>query len=98
MNKTEEAYSYVLEAKKRNGELLEWGFERFTLKLADDTRYTPDFFAVNKDGEFELHETKGFMRDDARVKLKAAVDRFHFFRFFLVKKAGNGWDIKELTP
>lgn len=86
-NKTERAYGQRLELLRRAGEVLSWGFQRITLKLADDCRYTPDFDVVTAAGELEMHETKGFMRDDARVKLKVAARSFPF-RFVLVKKTG----------
>ena len=98
MNKTETAYSHRLEAQKRAGEILLWQFEALKLKLADLTYYTPDFLVVSKDGVVELHEVKGFWRDDARVKIKVAASQFPF-RFLAVKKqskkAGGGWDVEK---
>lgn len=94
-NKTEAAYMALLEARKRAGEILWYQFEGITLKLADDTRYTPDFFVLMADGSLECHETKGFWRDDARVKIKVAASMFPF-RFVAAKKAkGGGWDLEH---
>jgi len=50
MNKTEQAYSLHLEAMKQGGEILWWKFEGMTFKLADKTRYTPDFCVLCADG------------------------------------------------
>ena len=79
--------------------MLWYRYEGITLKLAMDTRFTPDFIVMDKDGFLEVHEVKGFMRDDAHVKLKVAAEQFPF-KFFLIrlipKKDGGGWDIKEL--
>lgn len=98
MNKLEEAYSWVLEARKRAGEIQWWGYEQMTLKLADGVRYTPDFavltLGINTTGQLEFHEVKGYMRDDARVKLKVAAAMFPF-KFLLVRKSGQGWEITE---
>lgn len=88
-NKTEAAYMALLEARKRAGEILWYRFEGITLKLAQDTRYTPDFFVLAADGSLECHETKGFWRDDARVKIKVAAAMFPF-RFVAVQKAKGG--------
>ena len=85
MNKLEKSFAIGLEAKKRNGEILRWDYERVTLKLAHDTRYTPDFFVVERDGTISFYETKGFFRDDAKVKLKVAAASFPF-KFYLVEK------------
>ena len=95
MNRTEAAYALVLEARRQAGEVAWWEFEGITMKLADDTRYTPDFAVMLANGEMEMHETKGFMRDDAWVKLKIAAKQFPF-RFWLVRKErvakGGGWN------
>ncbi|ASK18874.1 DUF1064 domain-containing protein [Halomonas sp. N3-2A] len=94
MNKTEAAYASLLESLKHAGEIVWYSFEGMTFKLADNTRYTPDFAVMRADGLIELHEVKGFWRDDARVKIKVAAELFPF-RFIAVKKqskkAGGGW-------
>jgi len=100
MNKLEKAYGLHLEAEKQEGRVLWYAFERVTLKLATDTRYTPDFMVMLASGELECHEVKGFMRDDAFVKLKVAAQSFPFV-FRLAKKLavrdGGGWDIKTVS-
>lgn len=99
MNKTEAAYAQVLEQRRLAGNIVWWAYEAITFKLAPDTRYTPDFVVQLHDDTMEVHETKGFMREDSWIKLKVAAEKFPF-RFFLVrqvpKKDGGGWDIKEV--
>jgi len=85
MNKTEVAYKYHLEALKSVGDIEWYVFESVTVKLANNTRYTPDFCVMRKGGQLEMHEVKGFWRDDARVKIKVAADKFPFV-FVAVKK------------
>ncbi len=94
MNKTEEAWSRVLDSLKASGDILEWWFEAITLKLAADTRYTPDFVAMLADGEILFYEVKGFWRDDAKVKIKVASAKFPF-RFKAVSKIKGGWQERE---
>jgi hypothetical protein len=96
MNKLERAYADELILRQAAGEIQEWAYESVTLKLAHDTRYTPDFFIVGKAGEIEFHETKGYMRDDARVKLRVAARMFPF-RFVLVKREGKDWQSEEIA-
>lgn len=100
MNKLESQYADELGAMGKAGKLVSWSFEAVTLKLAPDTRYTPDFMVVNAKDEIEFHEVKGFMEDDAWVKLKVAAERFPEFHFVLIrritKKDGGGWDIKRV--
>lgn len=97
MNKTEGEYAAMLEARKIAGEIIEWSFETITLKLADNTRYTPDFVVVRADGVMELIDVKGGGPIDPKaiVKIKVAAERFWMFAFAIeqkqAKKNGGGW-------
>lgn len=96
MNKTELAYSRYLEALKVAGNVLWYEFEAIKLRLADNTFYTPDFMVMRSTGALECHETKGFMMDDANVKIKVAADSFPW-PFFIVKKAKGGtWNTTKV--
>jgi hypothetical protein len=97
MNQLESAYAAQLDLELRQGLILWWRFEGITLKLGDDCRYTPDFAVLAADGVLELRETKGFMRDDARVKLKVAAASFPF-RCWLIRKDGGGFNVEAVTP
>jgi hypothetical protein len=97
MNKLEEAYAWELEKWKREGIIKEWKFEAITLKLAFDTRYTPDFMVIDASDVVQFHETKGpFRREDSFIKIKVAVAEFPFFDFFLVTrdKETGAWVVK----
>ncbi len=97
MNKLEARFADLLEARRKDGLIREWRYEAVTLKLADDTRYTPDFFVVRSDGMVEFYETKGFFREDAAVKIKVAARQFPF-RFKLVKwSKAKGWETTDYT-
>lgn len=85
MNKAERAVAFALEAELRRGDIAAWWYEAFTFKLAHDTRYTPDFIVQKIDGALEAIEVKGFMRDDAHVKLKLFAAMFPF-RVTLIQK------------
>jgi hypothetical protein len=87
MNKTETKYSQRLEALKTAGNVLWWRFGVINLKLADGCFYRTDFAVLLSSSQFEIHETKGFLTDDALVKLKVAAELFPFaFRMFTFKK------------
>lgn len=94
MNGLEKDYALVLEARKRAGEVSEYHFEAVTFKLAHDCRLTPDFFVVLADGTVEFHDAKGFFREDAKIKMRVAADKFPF-RFLavrrLTRRQGGGW-------
>lgn len=98
MNKTESAYANALELQKRAGVIVAYEFESVKLRLADNTFYTPDFMIITADGAVEFHEVKGFWRDDARVKIKVAADKFPYYIFKAVKTAKGGkWDIEDFS-
>lgn len=95
MNGTERAYHEHLTQRQHAGEIAWFKFEGMTFKLADDTRYTPDFAVMLADGQMEIHEVKGFWTDDARVKIKVAAELFPFAFIAIKKKAkkdGGGWE------
>ncbi len=98
MNKTEAAYAKLLEEMKYAGEVAWYRFEGVKLRLADNTFFTVDFAVMLKDGTLEMHEVKGFMTDDANVKIKVAADMYPF-KFVVVrakpKKQGGGWLVEE---
>lgn len=78
MNGTEKRRGVELDAMKRAGLIADWWFERVTFKLADDTRYTPDFVIQELDGTLRCEEIKGFYRDDAKVKARVFPMQFPF--------------------
>lgn len=100
MNKLEAAWAGELEALGVKGELLWFQYEGMTLKLAPDTRYTPDFVWMDKEGNIVFDECKGWMEEAAFVRIKVAADKFPF-RFRLIRKRlkrdGGGWDIKDIA-
>jgi hypothetical protein len=45
---------------------------------------------------FEIHETKGFLRDDANVKIKVAAAQFTWFKFKMIFwDKREGWKVRE---
>jgi len=102
MNKTELAYSRILDLRKQAGEIRGYEYEGLTFRLAKRTRYTPDFAVFLLDGGIELHEVKGspaIFRDDARVKIKVAAQMYPF-KFIVIypipKKKGGGWKMVDV--
>ena len=97
-NKTEAEYGRILEARKRLGEIDWYAFEGITFKLADDTRYTPDFAIMLVGGTMEMHEAKGHWMEDAKIKIKVAAQMFPFAFvavYKIPKKDGGGWRYEE---
>lgn len=93
MNKLEARYARYLDELVQKGEIVFWRFEGIKLILAETCTYLPDFFIVRSDGVAEFHETKGFWRDDARVKVKVAAQILPVFFFYGVKwHKKDGWE------
>lgn len=95
MNKTEARYAEYLELLKMAGEIIEWKFEPFNLRLAENTYLRPDFLVVTQT-QIEIHEVKGHWEDDARCKIKIAANLFWFFAFKAATEKGrNNWVFEE---
>lgn len=95
MNKTEKEYQSLLEKRKFTGEVAWYAFEGIKFRLADGTFYTPDFPVMLADGTMEIHEVKGYWKDDAKVKIKVAAELYPF-RFIAVYKEKGGWKYEEI--
>lgn len=100
MNKTETRYAQLLDAKKHDGEILDWKFHVFRLRLADNTFYEPDFLVLGAGGQIEIHETKGsYTTDKGQLKVKLAAEVLPWFRVFkcswLAKE--KRWNIQEFN-
>ena len=99
MNSLERRYAQHLHSRWLAGEIHSFSFERHNLKLADRTYYRPDFEVMLPDGTIEFHEVKGFMRDDANVKIKVAAQQFPQYVFRLVRwDRKTGWKITTYPP
>lgn len=94
MNKTEAAYSKLLDLKKQRGEVIEHWFEPMNLRIGENCFYKTDFLVLKSDGLLEIHEIKGFVTDDALVKLRAIADKYPF-RLIMVKLVKGEWVEKE---
>lgn len=95
MNGTEKQRAVQLEAMRRGFEISSWAYEKITLKLADDCRYTPDFFVVDLLGGITFEEVKGFWRDDAKVKIRVAAQQFPQFTFKALQLVQGAWKTHE---
>lgn len=86
LNKLEQAWLEVLRRRMNDGAVRHIGIQDHGLKIGDHCRYHPDFMTIDTEGQITFWETKGFMRDDAQVKIKVAARTFPFYRFVLVKR------------
>lgn len=87
MNETEKTYAWLLEAKKRKGEIHDYVFESYKLRMADNCWYVVDFMVIRNDGTLEIHEVKGpFIHEDSIIKLRGIAEAFPFPVFLCQRK------------
>lgn len=96
MNRSEGRYAKHLAAQMARGELAGFWFEPIKFRLADKTYYSPDFLVMLPDGRLELHEVKGWMEDDAAVKLKVQAETYWLFPVRLARETRGAWTITEV--
>jgi hypothetical protein len=99
LNKTEQRFADMLASSPL---VTRWEREPFKFRLAGRTFYTPDFGVWHwNEPRLTLCELKGWMRDDAAVKLKVAASRYPEFRWLLVTRDSRGrvgrWEVREVT-
>jgi hypothetical protein len=101
MNKTELTFARTLGTHILKDPYHRWAREPVKVRLAGRTWYTPDFgvwFPYAPDEPFTLIEVKGFMRDDAAVKLKVAASIYPEWRWLLARREGrHDWDVRQVT-
>jgi hypothetical protein len=69
------------------------------LQLANGCWYTPDFIRITlKSAVATAYEVKGFMRDDANVKLKVAASLYPWIAFYLVQRKKGQWIQTRVLP
>lgn len=100
-SKLEKERAECLEMLKRGEEILDWRHHPFSIRLAKNTYYTPDFLVVHRGGEtghhlLTLEEVKGSWKAkssgrDQRTKIKIASEMFPWFSFVGVTKVCGKW-------
>lgn len=94
LNKTEKAYLEWLQGQQNT-----WiGVQCITLKIGHDCRYTPDFWALDRDG-LRAIDTKGAHTwEDSLIKIRVVARIFPFIRFLIAKRDGEVWEHTEIKP
>ena len=108
MNRTESKYADALEAQRLAGDVAQWWFEPFSLRLSapaagQPARYSPDFLVLMPDGTTfvdDVKTTSGFDDKAGVVRIKVAAELFPLWRFRIVRQRrvrdGGGYDVTEV--
>ncbi len=101
-SKWEAMYSAELDYQKTTGEIVEWMYEPFMMKLTEPTivggkkvrpvRYTPDFVCWLPDGRMRCVEIKGYKREKAINMFKMAKDKFRQIEFIMLTRENGAWE------
>jgi hypothetical protein len=98
MNGLERSFRDRLDAALHRRAISVYWREGIKLRLAGRTWYTPDFAVYTWADGFTLVEVKGYMREDAAVKIKVAATLFPYWKFLLVyRQDRTGWRVYEVT-
>jgi len=97
-SKWEEQYSAYLKAQVAAGKIKAFFQEPFRIILGDKCSYLPDFFVLPADPSdpMEIHEVKGFLREDAAVKFKVAAAKCPYWTFVMVSKDKSGQWVERM--
>lgn len=96
-NKWEERYCEEwLDPLTLEGQLLWFEFEPFKIELAYRCTLTVDYFSFSRNGFIFADDIKGFLRDDANVKIKVAARMFPHITFRFAALKGRQWTWKEV--
>ena len=97
MNKWETLYAERLRVQMAAGEVRRFYFEAVKFRLAEGCWYCPDFLVELADGSWEVHEVKGYWRDDAKVKCKVMAEAFPFPLIIVSKGKGMAvWQYERI--
>lgn len=89
----------VLLPRHRAGEITDPLYEALRLRLGpvgERCWWTPDWCAW-RGSVLEVHEVKGFMRDDARVKLMTAARCYPAAEVYLGTREGGAWRVRRVA-
>jgi len=90
------------------GEIIDYRFEPFNVRLGDNCYYRIDYFVVFQD-RFEVHEVKGgkfikktgkiapYCTDDALVKIKTAATLYPWWKWIIKYEYSRNWYTLEIN-
>jgi hypothetical protein len=90
-SKWEAGYAAYLSTQKALGLIAGFEYEPERLEIGVRAFYTPDFLIRLDSKRIEWREVKGYKREAAMVRLKAAALKYPHWRFVLVTKRNGQW-------
>jgi hypothetical protein len=94
-SKLEARYAERLKLRAHAGEILWWAYEPINFRLGDGATYKPDFGIMLANFELEMHETKGWWREAARIRIKCAASLYPFRFIGVTHDKERGWEFEE---
>ena len=90
-SKWEQQYAERLRYEQAIGLIQDWSYETERLVIGEGAHYTPDFPVTRCDGVREMREVKGYRREAAMVRIRAAARQYPKLVFVLVTKLNGEW-------
>ncbi|SRR5713101_2891228 len=96
-SKLEARYADQLIWRVSSGEVKQWWYEGIKFRLGATCFFCPDFLVEDQHNNLSIHEVKGFIREDALIKLKVAATLYPCFQFIMVRFKNGQWFFKNFT-
>lgn len=97
-SKWEHEYAQRLAIQYDAGIIRQWDYEPERLLIGVGASYTPDFRVRHLNGRYEWIEVKGYRREAAMVRIKAAALRYPKDYFTLATKRRGEWHHDTIDP
>jgi hypothetical protein len=97
INQTEREYELIL--KREYGQKSVY-YERYTLRLAPDLRYTPDLVVIGRRFALDFYEIKNrrHIFDRSLHKPKLAAQLYPWHRFFIaIRELSGQWTVTQIS-
>lgn len=88
-------YASRLDILLRAGTIDRWDYEPERFLLGMQCTYCPDFRVIMPDGNIVFVETKGYLRDQGRIKFRTAAHSNPMYAFIMVGKTNGSFVLRE---
>lgn len=96
LNNTEKAFAAYLQERQAAGAILWWKAHPFSVKIAANTHYRPDFIYLQSDMQIVLVEVKGgYTSDKGQMKIKLCAEALPVFKMVKASRKNGNWNFEE---
>ncbi len=97
-NQLEQDFAWHLSIQKSERKIFNCWAKPMVLAIGPTMTFEPDFMVDDGNNWIWLIDTKGpFSREDSRIKIKIAAERYPMWNFLIVTRPDGQWKAKEVT-